>query len=100
MNTPNSPAVEIALRKQVERAVRPVHATEQRKLRMREELLAHLTAIYVEEQSRLADETAALAASRERFGDPAELTAELNRSVSRWQRFAWAVECWERRLDK
>jgi hypothetical protein len=100
MNTPNSPAVEIALRKQVERAVRPVHATEQRKLRMREELLAHLTAIYVEEQSRLGDETAALAASRERFGDPAELTAELNRSVGAWQRFAWAVECWERRLDK
>jgi len=100
MNTANSPAVEVALRKQVERAVRPVHATEQRKLRMREELLAHLTAIYGEEQSRLGDETAALAASRERFGDPAELTAELNRSVGAWQRFAWAGEQWERRLDK
>jgi hypothetical protein len=100
MNAEISPDVQTALRKHVERAVRPVHALEQRKLRMREELLAHLAAIYVEEQSRLGDETAALAASRERFGDPAELTAELNRSVGAGQRFAWTVECWERRLDK
>jgi hypothetical protein len=95
-----SPLAGLALRKHVERAVRPVLATEQRKLRMREELLAHLTAIFSEEQQRLGDETAALARSRERFGNPGELTAELNRSVGPWQRFAAAGEQWERRLDK
>src|SRR5436190_10964211 len=100
MNTPISPAAEIALRKQVERAVRPVHALEQRKLRMREELLAHVTAIFGEEQARLSDEGAAVAASCVRFGNPAELTMELNRSVGAWQRFAAAGERWERRLDR
>jgi hypothetical protein len=50
MNSTISPTAEIALRKQVERAVRPVLAREKRKLRMREELLAHLTAIFGEEQ--------------------------------------------------
>jgi len=95
-----SPVADLALRKQVERAVRPVLATENRKLRMREELLAHLTAIFVEEHQQLGDETAALAKSRERFGDPAELTTELNRSVGPWQRFTAAGEHWERRLDK
>ena len=100
MNTPISAAAETALRKQVERAVRPVLATEKRKLRMREELLAHLTAIFVEEHQQLGDETVALAKSRGRFGNPAELTAELNRSVGPWQRFAAAGEHWERWLDK
>jgi hypothetical protein len=100
MNVVISAASELALRKQVERAVRPVRATEQRKLRMREELLAHLTAIFGEEQQSLGDEAAALAKARERFGNPAELTTELNRSVGHWQRFAAAGEQWERRLDK
>jgi hypothetical protein len=95
-----SRASDLALRKQVERAVRPVLASEQRKLRMREELLAHLTAIFDEEQQRLGDETAALAKSRGRFGDPAQLTVELNRTVSAWQRLAAAVEHWERQVDK
>jgi hypothetical protein len=84
MNSTISPAAEIALRKHVERAARPVHATEQRKLRMREELLAHLTQVFGEEQTRLNDETAALAATYERFGNSAELTAELNGSVGPW----------------
>ena len=100
MNVEISPVADLAMRKQIERAVRPVVATVMRKLRMREELLAHLTAIFVEEQQRLGDEAAALAATRERFGDPAELTAELNRSVGRWERFAAAVEHWERRVDQ
>jgi hypothetical protein len=100
MNVEISSAADLALRKQVERAVRPVLATEQRKLRMREELLAHLTAIFVEEHQQLGDETAALAKSRGRFGNPADLTTELNRSVGPWQRFAAAGEHWERWLDK
>src|SRR4051812_22880360 len=100
MNSTVSPTAEIALRKHVERAVRPVHATEQRKLRMREELLSHLTQVLVQEQTRLSDEAAALAATYERFGNPVELTAELNRSVGRWQRLAAVSEHWERCLDK
>jgi hypothetical protein len=71
----------------VERAVRPVRATMVRKRRMREELLAHLSAIFEEEAARLGDERAALERAAERFGDPAELTAELQQSVPRWDRF-------------
>ena len=67
----------------VERAVRPVRATMTRKRRIREELLAHLTAIFEEEAARLGDEQAALERAAERFGDPAELTPELQQSVPR-----------------
>ena len=75
-----------ALMKHVERAVRPVRAGWQRKLTMREELLAHLTAIYEEELLRSGNEQAALAKAQERFGEPAELSRELQRSISLWQR--------------
>ena len=44
----------------VERAVRPVRASASRKRLMREELLAHVTAVFEEELARLADEQAAL----------------------------------------
>jgi hypothetical protein len=99
MNTTISSAAETALRKQVERAVRPLRASEQRKLRMREELLAHLTGIYVEELQR-HDEPAALAASFERFGSPNELTAELDRSLGSGERWLWLSEHYEQRLDR
>jgi hypothetical protein len=65
----------------VERAVRPVQAGPKKLLRMREELLAHLTAIYEEELARLEDETAARAEAIQRFGDPETLTLELQQSV-------------------
>ncbi len=68
----------------VERAVRPVRASDARKLRMRQELLDHLRAIYDEELERLGDDAAALARARERFGDPHGLTDELQRSLSCW----------------
>jgi hypothetical protein len=48
---------------------------------MREELLAHVTAVFEEEVARLADEQAALARTAERFGNPAELTGQLQESV-------------------
>ena len=67
----------------VERAVRPVQAGPKKLLRMREELLAHLTAIYEEELARLGDEPAARAEAVRRFGDPEALTIELQQSV-RW----------------
>ena len=59
----------------VERAVRPVRATTSWKRKRREELLAHLTEIYDEEQAERNDPTAAVQAAARRFGDPAELAA-------------------------
>ena len=65
----------------VERAVRPVRASMSRKLKMREELLAHVTAVFEEEAARLGDEQAALERTAQRFGNPAELTGQLQVSV-------------------
>lgn len=84
MNAEIPPADLLALRKQVERAVRPVRAGKRRKLLMREELLAHLTALYEEERAGRPDGAAAVDEALARFGDPAALTAELNSSLG-WQ---------------
>jgi hypothetical protein len=70
----------------VEQTVRPVRATLARKRKMREELLAHLMAIFDEEAERLGDEQAALEQAKQRFGDPGELTTQLQQSVPRWDR--------------
>jgi hypothetical protein len=70
----------------VERAVRPVRATFARKRKMREELLAHLVSIFEEETERVGDEQAALAGAKRRFGDPRELTTQLQQAVPRWDR--------------
>ncbi len=71
----------------VERTVRPVFAGPRRKLRMREELLAHLEGVYADELARGGDRTAAEAEAVRRFGDPAALAAELQQSVSSRDRF-------------
>lgn len=76
----------------VEQAVRPVHATIHRKRRMREELLAHLVAIFEEESQRLRNDQAALAEAKSRFGNPQELTAQLQETVPRWNRLARLAE--------
>lgn len=71
----------------VERAVRPIHASPTRKRRMRQELLAHLTALFEEERAHSSDEQA-LAHALGRFGNPAELTRNLQASVpllDRWE---------------
>jgi hypothetical protein len=65
----------------VERVVRPVRASMSRKLKMREELLAHISAVFEEETARLGDEQAALERTAQRFGNPAELTGQLQVSV-------------------
>jgi hypothetical protein len=65
----------------IERIVRPIRATQFRKLRMRRELLAHLQAAIDEELHRCPDEAAAIDAAKRRLGDPAELTMQLQRSV-------------------
>lgn len=69
------------LKIQVERVVRPIRASGRRKDRMREELLAHLTATYHEELARDSDEAAALARALRRFGNPDHLRRELQASV-------------------
>jgi len=87
----------LQLKTTVERAVRPVVASRFRKRQMREELLGHLTASYEEDYSKLGDESAALASARRRFGDPRELSAELQATVSRWDRVRLAFQkvTWE-----
>jgi hypothetical protein len=70
----------------VERVVGPVRATMVRKRRMREELLAHLVAIFAEEAKLSGDEQAALEQAKRRFGDPRELTGQLQQAVPRWDR--------------
>jgi hypothetical protein len=84
--------IRFRLMKIVERAVRPVRATVIWKRTRREELLAHLTAIYDEEQAELNDPVAAVEAAAERFGDPAELATELDRSVSASERLGYYME--------
>jgi len=71
----------------VERAVRPVRVTIARKCRMREELLAHLVSIFEEEAAKGGDDEAVLDRAKRRFGDPSELSGQLQESVSRWERF-------------
>jgi hypothetical protein len=64
----------------VEQAVRPVRASTSRRRTMREELLAHVTAVF-EEEAKLGDESAALERTAQRFGPPAELTHQLQAAL-------------------
>src|SRR5260221_6631955 len=66
----------------VERAVRPVRASTSRKRKMREELLAHVSGVFEEELAQPGDERAALERTALRFGNPAEVTSQLQESVS------------------
>jgi hypothetical protein len=65
----------------VERAVRPVLASTSCKWKMREELLAHVSDAFEEESARLGDDRAALERTALRFGNPAEVTGQLQESV-------------------
>jgi hypothetical protein len=75
----------------VERAVRPVRATTSRKRKMREELLAHVTAVF-EEEAKLHEESIALARTAARFGNVGELTRQLQAAVPASDAAAHAVE--------
>ena len=66
----------------VERAVRPVKASFLWKKKTREELLAHVTAVFEDELPRCGDETKALSQVEKRFGDPSDLARTLQESVS------------------
>src|SRR5207302_2784555 len=65
----------------VERAVRPVRASTSRKRKMREELLAHVSGVFEEESAKLGDDHAALERTALRFGNPTEVTSQLQESV-------------------
>jgi ATP-dependent Clp protease ATP-binding subunit ClpC len=65
----------------VERCVRPLCAGMKAKRKMREELLAHLSAIYEEELAERNDPLAAQDAAARRFGDPAEIAGDLQTSL-------------------
>jgi hypothetical protein len=75
----------------VERAVRPVRATTSRKRKMREELLAHVTAVF-EEEAKLHEESVALARMAVRFGDVGELTRQLQAAVPASDALAYSME--------
>lgn len=72
----------------VERAVRPVRATLARKRRMREELLAHMVSVFEEEVQRVGDDGAAFQEAKQRFGNPSELSSQLQETVPRTDRFS------------
>lgn len=78
----------------VEKAVRPARVGWEHQVRIREELMAHVTGIFEEEWGRLGDEAAAAQQAVRRFGDPAKLTDELNASRSFERRFAYLLERW------
>jgi hypothetical protein len=75
----------------VERAVRPVRVTTSRKRKMREELLAHVTAVY-DEEAKLHEESVALARTAARFGDVGELTRQLQAAVPASDAPAYCME--------
>jgi hypothetical protein len=88
----------------VEEIVRPVRAFASRKLRMRQELLAHLRAAFDEERAAGGDEATALQRAKTRLGEPATLTRTLQESVPRIERTLMArlpipraLERWELR---
>ena len=75
----------------VERTVRPVRASTFRKRRMREELLAHASGVFEAESAKLGDDRLALARTTQRFGDPAEVTSQLQETVPWVDIIAWLV---------
>ena len=84
--------VQMKLKVIVERAVRPVKASLACKMKMREELLAHITAVFDDELPRCGDETTALYQAEKRFGDPSELSQTLQKSLPASESFAPLID--------
>lgn len=78
----------------VERAVRPVRAGIAHKRKMREELLAHLTAIYQEEFVHANGPLIAMETAAKRFGRPEELSRELQSAVPIRGRMEYYIQRW------
>jgi hypothetical protein len=83
----------------VERAVRPVRASEIRKDRMRRELLAHLWDSFEEELGRDAQEGTAVERALQRFGHPADLARALQDSVPLGERLLFTPVPVLRRIE-
>src|SRR5690349_12223089 len=66
--------------------MRPLRAPMTRKRKMREELLTHLVEVFDEEFAISKDERVALAATANRFGNPVEVGAELQKTIRFWDR--------------
>lgn len=85
----------------VERVVRPLPIPLARRKRMRGEFLDHLQAIFAEEMDRQGNEEAALASTKARFGNPAELTAELRQAIGWRDIMQETIErFWAQRTDE
>jgi hypothetical protein len=82
------------LMKAVERVVRPVTASLARKRRMREELMAHVSALLEEEARLPGGEEEAVRRAARRLGDPAELSAQLEQTVPARDLYARFNEKW------
>src|SRR5688572_17048627 len=76
--------IRLDLMTQVEKSVRPVMAPVSTKIQMRNELLNHLTELYATEIETTGDHNQAVQRAKERFGDPKELTPQLQATVSRF----------------
>ena len=83
---------EIELRKLVERVVRPVVAIRISKRKMREELLAHVQAVFDDELTATGDDRVALQRALQRFGEPSETTSALQTSIGRRERISARLE--------
>lgn len=84
----------LAQMKYVEQIVRPIRAGTRSKRKMREELLAHLTAICEDELAHGHDPTTAMHQAAIRFGEPRELTEELQSAQPLVERARYHFERW------
>ncbi|MCA9056062.1 MAG: hypothetical protein KDA75_19655 [Planctomycetaceae bacterium] len=83
----------------VERIVRPVDAPATTKLRMREELFAHLLAVQAEEASRGGSDEEVMKRSLERLGGSDVLTSELQASLPWHERHERRMNRWFGKRD-
>ena len=74
------------LKDTVENIIRPIHASNTRKNKIREELLAHLTEIYNEELAKGVNEQTALEQALQRFGNTSIVQKDLQNSVPFYER--------------
>ena len=75
----------------VVQVIGPLPASRSRKQQMREELLAHLLALYDEEFASHRDEQAAASQAKKRFGRPDDLSSEFQAAVPLLERLVFLV---------
>lgn len=92
-----APEIDRMLRVAVERVVRPVVATEVRKLKMRRELHTHALDAYAAEVASGRDPKRSAAEAIRRLGEPDEITRELQAGVPASSRREAQLDRWLRR---